>query len=83
MTFEPERCGSSLASTDTGGDAADAKPIDGAPATSSRSPTAGQITPANVKSEQAALLGFVRAYLSFLRPTSLNRMIKAIEKPQN
>jgi hypothetical protein len=25
----------------------------------------------------------VRQYMSFLRPTSLNRMIKAIQKPRN
>ena len=48
-----------------------------------RSHIGGNIIPAYVKADQAALLGFVRRHLSFLRTTSLNRMIKAIEKPQN
>ena len=39
--------------------------------------------PAYVRTNQAELVGFVRQYMSFLRPTSLNRMIKAIQRPHN
>jgi len=78
MTFDVNRCGSSVAHADASGDATTAKP-----ATSSRPTSAGQIIPAYLKSDQTALLGFARQYMSFLRSTSLNRMIKAIEKPQN
>jgi hypothetical protein len=83
MTLDANRCGSSLASVDTCGNATNAKPIDSEPATTPGNTPAGHIIPAYVKSDQAALIGFVRQYMSFLRPTSLNRMIKAIEKPQN
>ena len=83
MIFDPNPCGSSSASADTCGDPTGSKSIDREPATNSRATSAGNIIPAYVKSDQAALVGFVRRHMSFLRATSLNRMIKAIEKPQN
>jgi len=83
MKSEPERCGSSLASAASCGDAPGIELLDPEPVTTPGDTSAGQIIPAYVKSDQATLLGFVRTYLSFLRPTSLNRMIKAIERPQN
>jgi hypothetical protein len=83
MIFDPNHCGSSSASADTCGDATCTKPIDPEPATSPGATSARQIIPAYVSSDQAALLDFVRRHMSFLRATSLNRMIKAIEKPQN
>jgi hypothetical protein len=83
MIFDPNRCESPLASANPCGDATSAKPIDPEPATSPGNTSASQIIPAYLKSDQAALLGFVRRHLSFLRRTSLNRIIKAIEKPQN
>jgi hypothetical protein len=83
MTFNPNRCGNSPASADTRGDTTSAKLIHPEPATTPGDTPAGHIIPAYVKSDQAALIGFVRQYMSFLRPTSLNRMIKAIERPQN
>ena len=83
MIFDPNACGSSSASADTCGDPTGSKPIDREPATNSGATSAGNIIPAYVKSDQAALVGFVRQHMSFLRATSLNRMIKAIEKPQN
>ena len=82
MTFEPERCGSSLASAASYGDAS-SKLLDPEPAASPGSSSADLIVPAYVKSDQAALVGFVRQYMSFLKPTTVNRMIKAIQKPQN
>jgi len=83
MIFDPNPCGSSSAPADTCGDATGSKSIDREPATKSRATSAGNIIPAYVKADQAALLGFVRQHMSFLKATSLNRMIKAIEKPQN
>jgi hypothetical protein len=84
MKFEPERCGSSLASAAScGGDAPGIELLDPEPAASPGDTSAGLIMPAYVKSDQAALVGFVRQYMSFLKPTTLNRMIKAIQKPQN
>ena len=83
MTFDLNRCRSSVASAETCGNATATKPVVPDPAMSSSSTSAGQIMPAYLKSDQAALIGFVRQRLSFLRPTSLNRVIKAIEKPQN
>jgi hypothetical protein len=83
MIFDPNPCGSSSAFADTCGDPTGSKSIDREPATNSGATSAGNIIPAYVKSDQTALLGFVRRHMSFLRPTSLNRMIKAIEKPQN
>jgi hypothetical protein len=83
MTFDPNRCGSTPAYADTCGDATCAKPIDPEPTTSADDTSARQIIPAYLKSDQAALVRFVREHMSFLRPTSLNRMIKAIDKPQN
>jgi hypothetical protein len=83
MIFDPNPFGSSSASADTCGDATCSKSIDPVPATNSGATSAGHIIPAYVKSDQAALVGFVRRHMSFLKATSLNRMIKAIEKPQN
>jgi hypothetical protein len=85
MTFDPNRCGSSPVSADTCGDTPCSKSSDRelTPATDSRDRSARSIVPAYLASDQEALVGFVRQYLSFLRATSLNRMIKAIEKPQN
>src|ERR1700757_4201123 len=83
MTFEPERCGSSLASAASYGDAPGIELHDPEPATSASDTSAGLLMPAYVKSDQAALVGFVRQYMSFLKPTTLNRIIKGIEKPQN
>jgi hypothetical protein len=83
MTFKPERCGSSLASATSYGDAPGIELLDPEPAASPGDTSAGLIMPAYVKSDQAALVGFVRQYMSFLKPTTLNRMIKAIQKPQN
>src|ERR1700747_1535552 len=83
MIFDPNPCGSSSALADTCGDATGSKSIDPVPATNSGAISAVNIMPAYVKSDQVALLGFVRRHMSFLRATSLNRMIKAIEKPQN
>ena len=83
MTFEPERCGSSLASAASYADAPGIELLDPEPAASPGDTSAGRIMPAYVKSDQAALVGFVRQYMSFLKPTTLNRMIKAIQKPQN
>jgi hypothetical protein len=82
MIFDPNLCRSSSASADTCGDAC-SKSIDPVPATNSGATSAGHIIPAYVKSDEAALAGFVRRHMSFLRATTLNRMIKAIEKPQN
>jgi hypothetical protein len=83
MTFKPERCGSSLASAASCGDTPGIELLDPEPAASPGDTSAGLITPEYVKSDQAALVGFVRQYMSFLKPTTLNRMIKAIQKPQN
>jgi hypothetical protein len=83
MKLNTNRCGRSAASTDTSSHATTAKPVALKPATSSRPTSAGQIIPAYLKSDQTALIAFVRQYMSFLQSTSLNRMIKAIEKPQN
>jgi hypothetical protein len=83
MTFEPKRCGSSLASATSYGDTPGIELIDAKAEASASDTSAGQIIPAYVKSDQAALVGFVRQYMSFLKPTTLNRMIKAIQKPQN
>jgi hypothetical protein len=83
MIFDANQCGSSSASADRCGDATCSKSIDPVPATNSGATSAGNIIPVYVKSDQVALLGFVRRHMSFLRATSLNRMIKAIEKPQN
>jgi hypothetical protein len=83
MTFEPERCGSSLASAAPYGDTNGIELLDPEPAATPGDTSARLIMPAYAKSDQGALVGFVRKYLSFLRPTSLNRIIKAIEKPQN
>jgi hypothetical protein len=76
MTFDPNRCGSFSASADTCGSATRSKSIYPEPATSAGNTSAGHIIPAYVKSEPAALVGFVRQHMSFLRATSLNRMIK-------
>jgi hypothetical protein len=81
--IRPESCGSSSAFADTCGEPTSSKSIDREPATNSRATSAGNIIPAYLNSDQAALLGFVRRHMSFLRATSLNRMIKAIEKPYN
>ena len=83
MTFDPNRFGSFSASADTCGNATRSKSIYPEPARSAGNTSAGHIIPSYVKSDQAALVGFVRQYMSFLKPTSLNRMIKAIEKPPN
>ena len=83
MTFEPERCGSSLASAASYGDAPGIELLDPEPATSPGDTSAGLIMAAYVTSDQAALVGFVRQYMSFLKPTTLNRMIRAIHKPHN
>ena len=83
MTFKPERCGSSLASAASCGDTPGIELIDAKAEASPGDTSAGQIIPAYVNSDQAALVGFVRQYMSFLKPTTLNRMIKAIQKPQN
>jgi hypothetical protein len=83
MIFDASRCESPLASADPCGDATSATRINPEPATSPGTTSDGQIIPAYVKSDQAALVRFLRQHMSFLRPTSLNRMIKAIEKPQN
>src|SRR6516164_437706 len=81
MKLDPDQCGTSPAFADTCGDATATQPAD--PATSSSSTSAGQIIPAYLKSDQPALTSFVRQYMPFLKTTSLNRIIKAIEKPQN
>src|SRR5262249_11840667 len=81
MKLDQNQCGTSRAFADTCGNPISAAPVILDSATSSRS--AGQIIPAYLKTEQTALVGFVHQYLSFLRTTSLNRIIKAIEKPQN
>src|SRR6266404_3937250 len=84
MKFDPNRCGSFSASADTRGDTTSAKLIDPEPAKTPGDTPAGHIIPAYVKSDPAALVGFVRQHMSFLKATtSLNRMIQAIEKPQN
>jgi hypothetical protein len=83
MIFDANPCGSSSAFADTCGDPTGSKSIDREPATNSGATSAGNIIPEYLKSDQAALLGFVRRHMSFLRATSLNRVIKAIEKPQN
>src|ERR1700758_751695 len=83
MIFDANRCGSSSAFADTCGGLTGSKSMDPEPATNSGATSAANIIPAYLKSDQAALLGFVRRHMSFLRATSLNRMIKAIEKPQN
>ena len=83
MILEPERCGSSLASAASYGDAPGIELRDPEPAASLGNPPAGLIMPGYVKSDQAALVRFVRQYMSFLRPTALNRIIKAILKPEN
>ena len=81
MTFDPNRCGSDPAYADTCGDAIQA--IEPKSATHSIDTAARQIIPAYLESDQAALVDIVRQYMSFLKATSLNRMIKAITKPQN
>jgi hypothetical protein len=83
MTFEPERCGSSLASAASCGDTSGIELLDPEPAASPGDTSAGLIMPAYVRTNQAELVGFVRQYMSFLRPTSLNRMIKATQRPHN
>jgi hypothetical protein len=83
MTSEPERCGSSLASAASFGDAPGTELLDPEPAASPDDTSAGLIMPAYVRANQAELVGFVRQYMSFLKPTTLNRMIKAIQKPHN
>src|SRR5690348_6065111 len=81
MTFDPNRCGSDPACVDKCGDAIQA--IEPKSATRSVEATARQIIPAYLVTDQEALVDFVRRHLSFLRPTSLTRMIKAIKRPQN
>ena len=83
MTFEPERGGSSLASAASCGDASGIELRDPEPAASLGNPLVGLIMPAYVKCGQSALAGFVRQYMSFLRPTTVNRIIKAIQRPEN
>jgi hypothetical protein len=83
MIFDANRCGSSSAFADTCGGLTGSKSMDPEPATNSGATSAANIIPAYLKSDQAALLGFVRRHMSFLRATSLNRMIKAVEKPHN
>ena len=70
--FEPKRCGSSLASAASCSDARGIELLDPEPAASPGSSSADLIVPAYVKSDQAALVGFVRQYMSFLRPTTPN-----------
>jgi hypothetical protein len=81
MTFDPNRCGSDPAYADTCGGAIQA--IEPKSVTHSVYAAARQVIPAYLESDQAALVDFVRQHLSFLRATSLNRMINAIKKPQN
>ncbi|MGA8598164.1 MAG: hypothetical protein WB676_25885 [Bryobacteraceae bacterium] len=83
MKLDSNKCGRAAASADTPDHSTTAKSVALKPAASSRPTSAGQIVPAYLKSDQTALIAVVRQYMSFLRPTSLNRMIKAIEKPQN
>jgi hypothetical protein len=83
MTFEPKRCGSSPAFAASCGDTSGIELLDPEPAASPGDTSAGLIMPAYVRTNQAELVGFVRQYMSFLRPTSLNRMIKAIQRPHN
>jgi hypothetical protein len=83
MTFEPERGGSSLASAASCGDASGIELLDPGPAARPGDTPAGLIVPSYVRADQAELVGFVRQYMSFLRPTSLNRMIRAIQRPNN
>jgi hypothetical protein len=83
MIFDPNPYGNSFAFAETCGDPTSSKSIDRELAKNSGATSAGNIIPAYVKSDQAALAGFVRRHMSFIRATSLNRMIKALEKPQN
>ena len=83
MAFEPDRCGSSLASAASCCDAPSSELFDSEPAASASDMSTGQIIPAYLIANQADLIETVRQYMSFLRPTSLNRMIKAIQKPRN
>jgi hypothetical protein len=83
MIFDANPCGSSSAFADTCGGPTGSKSIDPEPAATPGGTPAANIIPAYLKSDQAALLGFVRRHMSFLRATSVNRMIKAVEKPHN
>ena len=82
MKLDPDQCGCSPAFTDTCSNAISTKLVAPGSAASS-STSAGQIIPAYLKSDQPALISFVRQHMAFLKTTSLNRIIKAIEKPQN
>jgi hypothetical protein len=82
MKLDPDRCGCSPAFPDACRNTTSTKIV--APGAAAPSSTAaGRIIPSYLKNDEPALIGFVRQRLSFLRTTSLNRMIKAIEKPQN
>jgi hypothetical protein len=81
MKFDSHSGGSDPAYADTCGDVIQA--IEPKSATHSVDAAARQIIPAYLESDREALVDFVRQHLSFLRPTSLNRMIKAIKRPQN
>ncbi len=82
MKLDSDQCGATRAFADTY-HANSTRPVAPDPTTSSSSASVGQIIPTYLKSDQPALIGFVRQLMSFLRSTSLNRMVKAIEKPQN
>ena len=81
MKFDSHSSGRDPAYADTCGDAIQA--IEPKSATHSVDAAARQIIPVYLESDQAALVDLVRQHLSFLRASSLNRMIKAIKKPQN
>jgi hypothetical protein len=82
MKLDPDRCGCSPAFPDACRNTTSTKIV--APGAAAPSSTAaGRIIPSYLKNDQPALIGFVHQRLSFLRTTSLNRVIKAIEKPQN
>jgi hypothetical protein len=81
MKFDSHSSGSDPAYAETCGDAIQA--IEPKSATHSIDAAGRPIIPAYLGSDQEALVRFVRQYMSFLRATSLNRMIKAIKRPQN
>jgi hypothetical protein len=81
MKFDSHSSGSDPAYAYTCGDAIQA--IEPKSATHSSDAAGRPIIPAYLASDQEAFVAFVRQYMSFLRATSLNRMIKAITKPQN
>jgi hypothetical protein len=83
MIFDANPCGSSSAFADMCGDPTGSKSIDREPATNSGATSDRNIIPEYLKSYHAAVLGFLRRHMSFLRATSVNRMIKAVEKPHN